>query len=79
MTTKYTTKQIQEFKEFYTRHGFQFGNRVEYDAAIDTYFGNDPFAQAFVPCEQQRAPMDAETLDIDIQMRKHYSKSYGTI
>ena len=55
--TKYTAKQIQEFKEFYTRHGFQFGNRVEYDAAIAVYFTYDPFDEknCGILCEQQRA------------------------
>ena len=45
----------------------------------DTELDNDPFAQPFVPCEQQRAPMDAETLTRDVIMRRHYLEYYGTI
>ena len=45
----------------------------------DTELGNDFFAQIGVPCEQQRAPMDAETLARDVIMRQHYTESYGDI
>ena len=43
--------------------------------------GFDPFDPIFsgVLCEQQRAPMNAETLAIDTQMRKHYTESYGDL
>jgi hypothetical protein len=45
----------------------------------DTELGNDIFAYEGVPCEQQRAPMDAETAARDAIMRRHYIESYGDI
>jgi len=45
----------------------------------DTELGNDIFAYESVPCEQQRAPMDAETMARDAIMRRHYAESYGDI
>lgn len=39
----------------------------------------DPFVQAGTPCEQQRAPMDAETAARDAIMRQHYLESYGDL
>ena len=45
----------------------------------DNQLGNDPFAYVGVPCEQQRAPMDEETLARDAIMRRHYAESYGNI
>ena len=45
----------------------------------DTELGNDFFACVGVPCEQQRAPMDEETLARDAIMRQHYLESYGNI
>lgn len=45
----------------------------------DTELGNDPFAFVGTPCEQQRAPMDAETAARDAMMRQHYLESYGDL
>lgn len=45
----------------------------------DTELGNDFFACVGVPCEQQRAPMDEETLARDAIMRRHFAESYGNI
>jgi len=45
----------------------------------DTELGNDFFAIVGVPCEQQRAPMDAETAARDAIIRRHYVESYGDI
>jgi hypothetical protein len=45
----------------------------------DAKLGNDFFAQTGIPCEQQRAPMDAETMARDAIMRKHYAESYEKI
>jgi hypothetical protein len=41
MNTQYTVKQIQEFTAFANRHGFTFGNNIEFMAAIDQYFKKD--------------------------------------
>ena len=54
-------------------------NMSEEQRKAEGWTKNDPFAQVGIPCEQQRAPMDAATLAIDTQMRKHYIESYGDI
>ena len=41
MNTEYTAQQIIEFEAFVNRHGFTFGNDVEYDAAMAQYFKKD--------------------------------------
>jgi hypothetical protein len=42
--------------------------------------GFDPFDSSNdILCEQQPAPMDAETLAINTKMRKHFIESYGDI
>jgi hypothetical protein len=38
MNTKYTEKQIAEFKEFCLRHDLVFAIIAEYKAALDQYF-----------------------------------------
>ena len=56
MTTKYTKDQLKEFSEFCIRHDLHFGNHVEFDSAIATYFTFDPFDESNggILCEQQR-------------------------